>query len=173
MAKGKKVLTLTNTPPFVKLIGPEKKKQPARIEIQLAEYKAYGRGRGLAWEISDDLARHVMRSACNYCGRPTSLELNGIGLVEESHGFIEKNVVSICKFCMRAKWTFTAEEFRGWLKGLRTNWRRAVFLHKKPGRPKVWRECEMCARWMSARDMWRHLTACRRAHDAAVKVLRS
>lgn len=146
-------LTLIKSTPFIQK---SKGYPPARIEDLLGQYKSSARARRDDWTISDDLARHILRSACSYCEMPANPELNGIERLDSETGYVEGNVVACCKFCARAKGVFSTEEFRGWIKNLRDHWKKAIYVHQKRGRPRKMKDCPHCDERMTARELWLH-----------------
>lgn len=154
-------LTLTKSTPFIQK---SKRFRPEKVDDLLAQYKSSARARRDDWTISDDLARFLLRSACSYCEMPANPELNGIERVDSMRGFVEGNVVTCCRFCVRAKGVFSATEYRWWLRNLRDNWKKAIYVHQKRGRPRVMKDCPLCNERMSAREFWLH--RCSRAKAA-------
>jgi hypothetical protein len=157
----KQVLTLTKSGGFIQ--KSRLRWTPTHVDEFLEEYKRSARAKGLSFAISDDLARHLFRCKCEYCGMPANPELNGIERIDSAAGFIEGNVATCCKFCARAKSVFSAAEYRWWLKNLRDGWKKGIYLHQKRGRPRVMKDCPNCVARMTAREFWLHKRSCKRA----------
>lgn len=92
----------------------------------LRRSKAQAIERGYEWALSKEQVLVLMQQPCHYCGAlPSNISrgseyngeyiYNGIDRVDNTQGYIEKNVVSSCRRCNVAKHTQTIEEFCRWI----------------------------------------------------------
>jgi hypothetical protein len=99
------------------------------INSILGSYKVNAKNRSLSWEISDDFFTLLISGDCFYCGiEPCQVRItkrrikdglfvyNGVDRVNNALGYLEKNVVSCCRVCNKAKDIMTQEEFLSWAK---------------------------------------------------------
>jgi hypothetical protein len=82
----------------------------------LAAYKTGASTRKYGFEISDEQADALFRSACHYCGYQPFQRFNGIDRVDNKLGYVAGNVVACCAWCNRAKGRFPVESFFRWLR---------------------------------------------------------
>lgn len=144
----------------------ESKRNPRYVKSLLSHYKNSAAKRGIEFLISDETALKLFRGACAYCGFLSIVESNGIDRIDSAMPYVDGNVVSCCKFCNRAKWTFGVEEFRNWMNWVRgvngffqPGMQRSPESQGKPGRPKVYRVCGKCAIRLSTRELRNHTCA--------------
>jgi len=99
--------------------------------------KRHAKDRSLIWSLSKEFVDLIVRLPCEYCGVKSSNVLrdkkhldgfpyNGLDRVDNSHGYVETNVVPCCKMCNIAKQDHTVEEFKEWITRLSAfsiNWK--------------------------------------------------
>lgn len=92
-------------------------------------YKRHAKDRKLAWGLSIQDVRKLIKGNCAYCGEPpNNLKItkncqegfiyNGIDRVNPKRGYFTNNVVSCCFLCNRAKNNLSLEQFKIWIKKL-------------------------------------------------------
>jgi hypothetical protein len=90
-------------------------------------YKIHAKHRDLAWLLSREEVREIIRQPCRYCGiGPTNKKTtknsrqpffySGIDRVDNAIGYEPSNVVPCCALCNRAKGALTAQAFYAWMK---------------------------------------------------------
>lgn len=96
------------------------------IVYNFAIYKRNAKNRNHVWEIDLQNFIKYITSNCFYCGaEPTniifrrnskvkSMLCNGIDRIDNNLGYTEKNSVTCCKICNRAKHNLSLQEFRNW-----------------------------------------------------------
>lgn len=87
--------------------------QQAPITKILDTYKRQAKDMGRPWLLDRELVASLLTSNCHYCGAPPSNSLkskkqyifkyNGIDRIDNTQGYLPKNVVSCCKICNMAK----------------------------------------------------------------------
>lgn len=86
----------------------------------IRSYKNGARYRKLEFSISDAKVKELIQKPCYYCKEDKTLSTttdiysylhNGIDRVDNNQGYILGNVVPCCKFCNRAKGTYSDKEF--------------------------------------------------------------
>ena len=98
----------------------------------LAEYKAGARRRGLQWTITDPFAMQLLIGNCYYCGSalPRTVcsvageifRCTGIDRLDNTHGYVQHNVVSCCSVCNIAKSDKSVNEFKDWIVRVYAEW---------------------------------------------------
>ncbi len=89
-------------------------------------YKRHAARRGLPWALDREYVRNLISKPCCYCGASASntkitkntavpFRYNGIDRIDNAVGYEEKNVVSCCFICNRAKRDMPVAAFREWL----------------------------------------------------------
>lgn len=85
--------------------------------------------RDIAWLLSIEEFKTLIRQACYYCGKPPSqlkvttgseMLWNGIDRVDPVGNYEMSNCVSCCNRCNTGKWTDTSEEFIQWIQSVYT-----------------------------------------------------
>lgn len=91
-------------------------------------YRQAAQKRNLSFLISFDNFMDIVKRNCYYCNaepemRPThhkrwdfKFPMSGIDRVNPKIGYELENIVPCCSHCNRAKWDYTAEEFKSWIK---------------------------------------------------------
>lgn len=85
------------------------------------------------WEITKEQAKQLMSQPCFYCGKyPFQISnqrqgngnfiYNGFDRVDNAQGYVISNLVACCGKCNRAKYKFSVDEFKAWVKDIYTHW---------------------------------------------------
>lgn len=95
-------------------------------------YQAGAKIRGIAWEITDDTFRMLIKRECFYCGAPPELSFmyghveaflyNGVDRVDSANGYTPNNVVACCEICNKAKRDMSLADFQAWLRRVAQYW---------------------------------------------------
>lgn len=92
----------------------------------IKDYKRNAKKRGLAWELSDSIAKSIVTQNCFYCGeqpknkstagnKSTPFLYNGIDRINSNIGYVMYNCLPCCFDCNRAKSDKSIDEFKVWL----------------------------------------------------------
>lgn len=95
-------------------------------------YKASAKKRGYSFSLTKEVFKKIVDADCSYCGgKPSNTQTtsnntgcyiyNGIDRQDNSIGYDEKNCVSCCIICNRAKSTLLLEDFKDWINRLVKN----------------------------------------------------
>lgn len=96
--------------------------------------KLSARNRGLEFSLSENDVKNLSKKNCYYCGCSPYQVIkvrnrfgfdyiyNGIDRVDNSKGYIIKNVVPCCKKCNQAKMNLTIDEFKSLIVSIYKNW---------------------------------------------------
>lgn len=97
----------------------------AGINNLVCRYRKSAEVRGYTWELTRDVAKSLMTSACHYCGiigensyvfkSYDPFAYNGIDRVDNDLGYTTSNVVTCCGTCNKAKGSRSYAEFTAWL----------------------------------------------------------
>ena len=101
----------------------------AQMNRSIYNYKSHAKQRGLKYELTEDQFKKITKRGCFYCGAKPGNGINskrikktygdyiynGIDRVNNKKGYTIDNVVACCKYCNRAKGTFTVPEFKAWI----------------------------------------------------------
>lgn len=93
-------------------------------------YRKGAARRGHSFELTQSECRVLFLQDCHYCGSPplgrvstgsysTTALVNGIDRLDNERGYTVDNVVTCCKFCNRAKFTYPIAEFLAWIERVR------------------------------------------------------
>lgn len=86
----------------------------------LKQYRDGAKYRSLVFELDREFVTEITKKPCRYCGKTNSLTMktevydwdyNGIDRLDNSIGYTKDNCVPCCKFCNRAKYQYSEEEF--------------------------------------------------------------
>ena len=79
-----------------------------KLSACLSKFKHGAYQRSLLWDLTDERAVELLKSACYYCGSEPSF---GIDRIDSSKGYVADNVVSCCGMCNIMKNKFPQESF--------------------------------------------------------------
>ena len=98
----------------------------ASINALYLNYSRRAEKCGYVFELTKDEFKVLISGDCYYCGHPPAQQqhrpfngnvvYNGVDRVDSSVGYVLNNVVTCCGKCNRAKFTYTVDEFRAYIK---------------------------------------------------------
>jgi 5-methylcytosine-specific restriction endonuclease McrA len=115
----------------------ELQKGKAAFNRMLIVVKHHAKKRGLEFKLTEEQVKKLNKSACFYCGLPSSnkvreydnhgkhrcngvYEYNGIDRIDNNKGYVMDNCVPCCKVCNRAKNAMSMDDFLVWIQRLKS-----------------------------------------------------
>ena len=71
----------------------------ANYKRRIDGIKSAGLKKGIAWELSEDVAQSIIANPCTYCGFKHETDPNGLDRVDNNKAYLVENVVSCCGPC--------------------------------------------------------------------------
>ena len=95
----------------------------------ISTYKSGAKRRGIEYNLTKEQFVETTQKECHYCGaKPNNItkqrrrmdgkiyKYNGIDRVDNKRGYVIDNVVPCCIRCNRAKYIYTLQEYKDWIR---------------------------------------------------------